>query len=133
MSKAHTKLKVIQGTDLRISKPQMRWVVPNDAPRTADDLKFTSRDAAGRIDWWDVTAPQTDYYHVHELLGRAYAFEYLDWAHNPDGDCRPADLSYIVTAMARKYAATGDWKIEAMIKGYLAVIGEMVTTGNANR
>jgi len=133
MSSGKQKLKAIEGTGMRISTRKSEWVVPPEAPTKADDLSFTSRDSVGRIRWWDVTLPKTDYCHVHQILGRAYAFEYLDWVNNPDGDCGAHTLAFIVSAMSRQHASDGSWKTLQIMEGFLEVIGEMITTGTARR
>lgn len=107
------------------------WYVPGDAPQTADDLTFTSRDSGGRICWWDVTLPKTDYWSAHVVLGRAYAFEFLDLINNPKAEESEHILSYVVAAQMR-------WRGHdpcggAIVEGFHQVISEYVTTGRVRR
>jgi hypothetical protein len=108
------------------------WLVPKSGPpKTADDLSFTSRGERG-INWWDVVPPKTDYWHVHEMLGRAYAFELLDLINRPSKE-RPNVAAYVCKAV-------GQWSVSAdrsadggMADGFFAVIGEFLETGTAAR
>jgi hypothetical protein len=109
------------------------WLVPKSGPpKSADDLSFTSRDSEGRINWWDVTPPKTNYWHAHEMLGRAYAFELLDLINRPSKE-RPNVAAYVCKAV-------GQWSMSAdrsadggMADGFFAVIGEFLETGTADR
>jgi hypothetical protein len=110
------------------------WVVPPDAPRTADDLPFTSRDEKGFIRWWDVTPPNTEYCHPHDALGRAYAFELLDLLNNPKADDDKAHyLRFISGAITRWRSTVSGGAAESMADGFFDVIGEFLTTGTARR
>lgn len=113
---------------------QTRWHVPLTAPKTVDDLTFTSRDADGRIVWWDVTPPKTNYGHVHEMLGRAYAFEVLDLLNNPQAEADNAGaLGYIMDAISRSRGTSSGGAGEGMASGFFSVISEYVATGSADR
>lgn len=98
-----------------------------------DKLSFTSRDAEGRICWWDVTPPKTDYWHVHELLGRAYAFEVLDLIKAPDAEYPEHMLAYIAEAMARWSPSSLPWAPEPMRHGFFGAISEYLTKGTVDR
>ena len=119
------------GFGLEVNR-QTTWVVSNEhSPKSVDDLSFTSRGERG-INWWDVVPPKTDYWHVHEMLGRAYAFELLDLINRPSKE-RPHVAAYVCKAV-------GQWSVSAdrladggMADGFFAVIGEFLETGTANR
>ncbi len=107
------------------------WVVTNNSPKSVDDLSFTSRGERG-VTWWDVTPPKTHYWHAHEMLGRAYAFELLDLINRPSKE-RPNVAAYVLKAV-------GQWSVSAdrladggMADGFFAVIGEFLETGTAAR
>ena len=76
------KAKAYPGLGFETSR-KTQWLVSSSAPKSVDDLSYTSRDAIGRINWWDVSPPKTNYWGVHQMLGRAYAFEILDLLNNP--------------------------------------------------
>lgn len=106
------------------------WYVSSFAAKTVDELNFTSRDANGRINWWDVTPPKTDYYHAHEMLGRAYAFELLDLIHNDRAEpVSPQILSYIASEIIRHGAAMPD----GLCSGFFGAISEYLVTGKVDR
>lgn len=124
-------LRRIDGLSGGFHKRKTEWYVPGNAPKTADDLTFTSRDPQGCIRWWDVTLPKTDYWHAHVILGRAYAFELLDLINNPEAKESEHILSHIVSAQMR-------WRGPdpcggAIIEGFHQVISEYVTTGSSSR
>src|SRR6266705_3577058 len=76
------------------------WLVPKSgSPQSAEDLSFTSRDERG-INWWNVTPQKTDYWHAHEMLGRAYAFELLDLIHRPSKE-RADVAAYVLKAVGQ--------------------------------
>ena len=110
-----------------------RWVVPTDAPKSVDELGFTSRDEIGAINWWDVIPPKTEYWAAHYELGRAYAYELLDLLNNPEAEGENTHvMGCISTAIARWMrsitgAATG------MADGFFSVMSEFVATGTVNR
>lgn len=106
-------------------KIKRKWRVSPTAAKTVDDLNFTARDAAGRILWWDVTPPKTDYYHVHEMLGRAYAVELLDLIHSQE--ISKHTLCFIVSDMVRKQTHGG------LRDGFIGAISEFLITGNVDR
>lgn len=111
-------------------KKPRRWYVPEGAPCTVDDLNFTSRDPQGRIIWWDVTPPKTDYWHAHEMLGRAYAFELLDLIHNHKAaKLTPHTFGFIACDIARRGAAMPD----GLYSGFFAAISEFLLTGEVDR
>jgi hypothetical protein len=110
-----------------------KWLVGSFTPETVDELKFTSRAPDNGIRWWDITPPNTDYYHVHEYLGRAYAFEFLDLIHNPDKKARKKvykhTLKFIVSDMMRKQEKAPDLVWE----GFFDVISEFLIKGKVPR
>lgn len=116
--------------DHTMSKPSRPWYVPGSAARTVHDLNFTALDNAGRINWWAVTPPRTDYWHAHEMLGRAYAFELLDLIHNPKAEPPPPHaLGYIASAIVRRGVTMPD----GLYAGFFNAISEYLITGEVNR
>jgi hypothetical protein len=110
------------------------WSIPKSGrPESADDLSFTSRDGSGRINWWDVTPPKTDYWHVHEMLGRAYAFELLDLINRPGSKEPPHVVTYVCQAVGRWSASVKNSAAGGMAAGFFDVIGEFLETGSADR
>lgn len=113
-----------------MSKISRRWFVPDGAARTVDDLNFTSRDAQNRLIWWDVTPPKTDYWHAHQMLGRAYAFDLLDLLHNKQAEpIDPHTFGHIACDIARRGFAMPD----GLYSGFFAVISEYLVTGEVDR
>jgi len=111
-----------------------RWLVTESAPQSVDGLTFTSRNAEGRINWWDVQPPKTNYWHVHEMLGRAYAFEVLDLLNNPNAEGEnDGTLGYIMGAIARWLPTVSGTAASGMADGFFRVISEYVATGSASR
>ena len=111
-----------------------QWRVSASAPRSPDDLSFTSRDQSGCIKWWDVTVPKTNYWHVHHTLGRAYAFEVLDFLNNPESqDVNGSELGFICTAIARWLPTVAGSAATGMADGFFGAISEFVSTGTADR
>lgn len=98
--------------------------------KTVDDLSFTSRNHLGNINWWDVTPPKTDYWHAHEMLGRAYGFELLDFIHNQDKTDEASDhtLAFILAAITRKHHPN-----DGLPFGFFEVISEYLITGVTQR
>ena len=116
--------------ELGISETRRRfkWLVPSDAPRTIDDLPFTSR-KDDRFKWWDVEPPKTEYWHPHQALGRAYAFELLDLIHNPEREEIPDDTFASIAAeivRQRPY-------MDGLYIGFFEVISEYLITGRVDR
>jgi hypothetical protein len=109
-----------------------KWLVPSSAAKTVDDLSFTSRDAAGRVCWWDVTPPKTEYWHAHVVLGRAYAFELLDMIHNPDADVPPGIVGYIAQDIFR-WSRAQRWGADGVPHGFFEALSEFMVTGTTNR
>lgn len=124
-------LRHVEGLPGGFRKRKAEWYVPDNAPKTADDLTFTSRDLQGRICWWDVTLPKTNYWSAHVVLGRAYAFEFLDLINNPKAKESEHILSYIVGAQMR-WRGT-DPCGGAIVEGFHQVISEYLTTGSVSR
>lgn len=115
-------------------KKRMRWLVDPGAPKTADELSFAQRNEKGHMVWWAVTPPKTDYWHAHEMLGRAYAFELLDYVHNPDSDATDQTIGFVCKAVS-EWAATTHHRAGAcgMQSGFFGVLGEFIRTGTAGR
>lgn len=108
------------------------WVVLASSPKSVDDLSFTSRDSAGRLCWWDVEPPRTDYWHAHQVLGRAYAFELLELLNQPEHDAPKHMLALIAEGMARSTRGTPGAR-EGMRHGFFEVLSEYLLTGTADR
>ena len=119
---------------------ELLWIVPSDAPKCPDDLSFTSRhETYGRINWWDPTPANTDYWEVHRQQGRAMAFELLDLINNPererdeDGNtpnwfgCIAGEIARTESLMREKYNTDG------LGLGFFEAIGEHLMTGRYNR
>ena len=115
------------------AKRRFVWVLGDDAPKSVDDLAFVGRDTEGRMNWWSVTPPKTNYWHAHQVLGRAYAFQLLDLMNNPEAECPEHIVSYIVDSMAHWKRSVPGCVGEAMPHGFFEVLSEYLTTGNVNR
>ena len=110
------------------------WIISTTSPKTVDDLPFVSRSGDGASgSWWDVMPPKTDYYHAHEMLGRAYAFDVLDLMHTPGADCPPRILEYVMTAVANRQSSIDDWPALAVAQGFFGAISEFLVTGSSDR
>ena len=114
-----------------VKTKQRKWLVPSNTPQTVDDLTFTSRDSEGRICWWDVTPPKTDYFPVFEKLGRAYAFELLDLIHNPEKKEQIAleTFGFISAEITRQGVTMND----GLYFGFFGAISEFLIAGECNR
>lgn len=111
-----------------------KWHVSSSAPKTVDDLSFTSRNHNGIIQWWDVVVPKTDYWHVHHTLGRAYAFEVLDFLNNPESqEVNGHELGFICTAIAKWLPTVAGSAASGMADGFFSAISEFVSNGTADR
>lgn len=131
--RSNAKLKVYEGGITEVRK-RTRWVLCGNSPKDPDDLPFTCRDENGRYVWWTLTPPNTDYWHVHQVLGRAYAFELLDLMNNPEAEYPEHILSFITNAMMRwRLTVSQPGAGEGVIHGFFEVIGEYIATGTANR
>ena len=107
------------------------WHVGDEKIKTPDDLTFTSRNEKGHRCWWDVTPPNTDYWHAHQMLGRAYGFELLDLINNPGAELPEHFLSCIVDAQMRWQG--NDPCGGAVVHGFHEVLSEYLATGTADR
>lgn len=116
---------------IRKRRRMTSWYVLRDAPRKPEDLTFTGRDERGLFSWWNATLPRTDYWHAHQILGRAYAFELLDLINNPGAEVPKHILAYIAEAQARD--SQPDPCGGAIVHGFFEVISEYITTGTADR
>jgi hypothetical protein len=122
------------GETMRVASRKTQWIVSAGAAKTVDELTFTSRDAEGRIRWWDVNPPRTDYWPAHRMLGRAYAFEVLDLINNPDATDTPRhQLRCILGAIADWLPTVHGTSASGMADGFHSVISEYVATGTADR
>ena len=111
-----------------------RWLITTSSPNCVDNLTFTSRDEKGCIRWWDVVVPKTNYRDVHHSLGRAYAFEVLDFLNNPEAqDVNGCELGFICEAIARWMPTVAGSAATGMADGFFDVISEFVSTGTADR
>ncbi len=129
MSKS--KLIVVQSHEgLRQTKRNIKWYVPSQAATKAQDLNFTGKDEQGRMTWWDVTPPKTDYCHPHHALGKAYAFEFLDLIHNPDAEKSEHMFSFIACEIVRKRLSMPN---ESLYAGFFDVISQYLITGEVGR
>ena len=128
------RAKAWDGLDILETSRKTRWLVTPNAAKSVDELTFTSRDSEGRINWWDVMPPKTDYWHVHEMLGRAYAFEVLDLLNNPKAEHgNEASLGFIIGAIARWLPTVSGTASSGMADGFFRVVSEYVATGSASR
>ena len=114
-------------------KRKTKWLVTKGAPKVVEDLSFFTRDSAGRAVWWDVTPPKTDYWHVHEMLGKAYAFELLELVNNPEAEHASGLVKNVAEAVARCAWTTPGCAGQGMASGFFEVLGEYIQTGTASR
>ncbi|MFT4063353.1 hypothetical protein [Paraburkholderia sp.] len=112
---------------------QTKWVVTPGCPLKPEDLNFTSRDERGRFVWWDVVPPKTDYWHAHQVLGRAYAFELLDLMNNPNSEYPEHIVAYITLAMSRWAQRVSACASEGTISGFFEVLSEFMGKGTVTR
>ena len=116
---------------------ELHWLLSPDAPKCADDLSFVSRD--GRINWWDVTPTNTDYWEVHRQHGRAMAFELLDLIHNPEREQDEDGMAFnwfgqIASTIARTEAEYRlKYNTDGLAIGFFEAIGEHLINGIYNR
>lgn len=134
MAKTSQNLRVKDsGGGFLVTSRKTRWGIPANAPKCPEELPFVGRDDNGRIVWWNVTAPNTDYWHVHEILGRAYAFDLLDMINNPEAEYPPHVLAYVTDAMRRWGAMQPLGVAEGVTHGFFGVLSEYISTGTADR
>lgn len=118
----------------RLAVRRIPWTLCGNIPVRVSDLSFVGRDDCGRMDWWAVTPPKTDYWHAHQVLGRAYAFELLDLINNPAAEEFPAHiLAYITQDMLRWARKVSPCAGETMPHGFFEVLSEYMVTGEVNR
>lgn len=104
------------------------WDLPPDAAKDVEELSFTGRDPDyGRMVWWRVTPPATDYWSAHTMVGRGCALELLDLIHNPKAEVGPSVLAFIVEHMIMSNTTQG------LRFGFLEVLGEYLVTGTVDR
>lgn len=108
-----------------------KYLPSSSAARNVGELSFTSRDHEGRICWWDVTPPKTDYWHVHEMLGRAYAFELLDLIHNSGKDKELHKHAF--GSIASEIVRRGHTMNDGLYYGFFGAISEYLITGEVDR
>ncbi len=104
-----------------------KWVVSSSAASNVDELYFTSRDAEGRICWWDVTPPKTNRWHVHAALGRAFAIDLLDLIHN--GEKTEALYKHTFGFIASEIVRCGSTMDTGLYDGFFCTISEYLITG----
>lgn len=126
------KIKKFDGGIIKATR-KTSWILCGNIPKTSDDLPFVDRDAEGGMCWWSVIPPNTDYWHAHQVLGRAYAFDLLDLINNPEAEFPKHIISHIVDSMARWRATVSPCAGEAMPHGFFEVLSEYITTGKVNR
>lgn len=126
------RLKEYAGGITEVRK-STKWALTRNLPESPDDLPFTQRNPDGRYVWWTVTPPNTDYWHVHQVLGRAYAFKLLDLLHNPDAEYPEHILSFITDAMIYWRLTVSQPGAEGIIHGFFEVISEYLSTGMVRR
>jgi hypothetical protein len=111
-------------------KIKRRWYSASGSARTVDELNFTSREPAGRIRWWDVATPKTDYGHPKRALGRAYAFELLDLIHNAK---RKGVSKYTFGFIACEIARNSHKIDPTVYEGFFLAISEFLVDGKLTR
>ncbi len=106
-------------------------ILQSNAPRNVDELPFTSRDESGRIVWWDVVPPRTNYWEAHATLGKAYALDLLDLIDNPNKSepLNERTFGFIAAAIARE--GTNDPRTlgGAIVIGFFNCISEYLISG----
>lgn len=108
------------------------WILSN-TPRQVTDLPFVSKDGEGRIVWWDVEPPKTDYWIVHYMLGKAYAIDLLDHIHavrESGEEIDPKIFGYIACEIARK---TRSMKNDGIYIGFFETISEYLVTDTVSK
>lgn len=122
------------GSGMLATSRKTQWGISSMSPKCVEDLSFVARDSENRMIWWSVVPPKTDYWHVHEVLGKAYAFELLDLMNNPDAEkCPPHILAYIAGAIHRWSTSVSPGAADGMTHGFFGVLSEYMSTGTANR
>lgn len=121
-------------SNMKETSRRTRWIVSSSAPKCAEELTFTARLENGHFGWWQVTPPKTNYWHVHQMLGRAYAFEVLDLVNNPatEEESRGC-LRFILGAIAEWLPTVRGTAASGIADGFHDVISEYVSTGTASR
>lgn len=116
---------------MAMQAPSARAELPTSPCATSDvdNLSFTSRDPEGRIRWWDVTPPKTDYWHVHEMLGRAYAFEFIDLIQEKDKKLSKHTFGFIASEIVRQGRTMND----GLYFGFFCAISEYLIEGRVSR
>lgn len=122
------------GPTMHETSRRTRWIVSSSSPKSAEELTFTTRLENGNFCWWHVTPPKTTYWHVHQMLGRAYAFEVLDLINNPATPDESRNcLRFILQAIATWLPTVQNSAASGMADGFFEVVDEYVSTGTANR
>lgn len=107
----------------------VQWLVPSSAAKSPEELSFTEAGAAG-FKWWDVTPPKTPYTQAHDMLGRALAFELLDYLRNPAADKTPEALGHIALGIMGERVDTCRGQ---MLMGFFGTISTFVSGEPVNR
>jgi hypothetical protein len=119
---------------LAYKKVARHWLLFGNAAKKVEDLPFVGRDSEDRLNWWTVTPPKTDHWGVHQMLGRAYAFELLDLVHNPEAEkLNEHIISRIADAMMRWRMTAEPCAGEAIPHGFFEVLSEYLVIGRVNR
>ncbi|MDP1679701.1 MAG: hypothetical protein Q8L02_06245 [Candidatus Nitrotoga sp.] len=117
---------------MKIATRKTKWILSGKIPKSADDLSFVGRDG-DKFSWWNVIPPKTDYWHAHQILGRAYAFELLDLFNNPKAEYSEHILAYITSGMTRWARTVEPVAAEGMQQGFFEVLSEFLGKGSVNR
>lgn len=107
-----------------------QWYVPSSAAKKPEELSFTEREPSGSFKWWAVTPPKTNYTQAHGALGRALAFELLDYLRNPAAQDKSNDLGHIALAI---FGERIDTCRGQMLFEFFGTIGKYVSGDPINR
>lgn len=123
--------EILPGLDVRLVKRKFSNIICS--PRTLNDLSFRKVEDGICKSWWAVIPPKTDYWHAHQVLGRAYAFELLDAIHNPSEEVFKHILSPTVDSMIRWAPTVSPAAASGIPHGFFEVISEYLVVGKVNR
>lgn len=121
------------GGGIKIAVRETEWTLTSCAPKSVDDLSFVGKDGKGRANWWTVIPPKTNYWHAHQILGRAYAFELLDLFNNPDAEYPEHILAYIHQGIRAWSRTVEPVAAEAIPFGFFEVLSEYLGNGKVAR
>jgi hypothetical protein len=103
---------------------------PSADIKTVDDLSFRSRDKIGRICWFDVIPPQTDYWPFHHYVGRAYVHQLLELIENvgeaeapePGEGLSNHTFGFIANEIVRNWR----YPMKGVYEGFFSVISDVI-------